>query len=47
MNDDYGPTQLGVLLLLAGVATVGATVGVIAVGSLLVAGVRAVAEWAS
>lgn len=43
--DDYGPTQLGVLLLLAGVATVGAVVGVIATGSLLVAGARAVGRW--
>jgi F0F1-type ATP synthase membrane subunit c/vacuolar-type H+-ATPase subunit K len=44
VSDDYGPTQLGVLLLLAGVATVGTVVGAIGVGALVVAGARAVAR---
>jgi ABC-type proline/glycine betaine transport system permease subunit len=44
VSDDYGPTQLGVLLLLAGVATVGAVIGTIGVGALVVAGARAVVE---
>lgn len=41
MTDDYGPTQIGAVLILAGVAGVGAAVGLIAVGTLAFAGTRA------
>lgn len=43
--DDYGPTELGAVLVLSAVAGVGLAVGVLSLSALLVRGAQALLRW--